>query len=85
MSKSYTFRFDKSKWSEQPMPWQIVPIYTEGFEIPPEISTFLNSEKVTFILELKGGVDKNKIKKDIGESLKNEQNLLFLPVADKLS
>ena len=82
LSKDYTFRFDKSYWGDQPMPWQIVPIYTEGSEIPTEISAFLNSEKVTFFLELKEKFWETKkhgdLMNSIAKALGNEQNLLFL-------
>jgi hypothetical protein len=84
LSKEYTFRFDKAHWEKEniPMPWQIVPIYTEGFEIPSEISHYSNSDKVTFILELKQELWTEKEHKilmnSIAKALGNEQNLLFL-------
>ena len=77
-SKDYSFRFDKSHWGNRPMPWQIMPIYTEGGDIPDEVQPFLNFDNVNFILEFKSDIDKNNVKRKIAESFKNEQILLFL-------
>lgn len=81
LSKDYTFRFDKSYWNT-PMPWQIVPIYTQENEIPNEVLSSFDSSKVTFVLELKSELQETEnykeIMNSIAEALQKEQNLLFL-------
>lgn len=81
LSDGYTFRFDKSHWQMNAMPWQIVPVFTPREEMPGEAKPYLRDGWVHFILEIRDFEDPktiNLIKRKTALLFEKEHIILFL-------
>lgn len=83
MSNNFTFKFDKNHyvWKEtNDYPWQIIPIWVEGTSIDYELKAEINKSNVTTIISIN---NREKIRKDILEVLKDSRIMLFCVMSVK--
>ncbi len=74
----YHFRFDKSYWNGRRLPWQIIPIESNLHNLPTNISDYVSTNHVNFILKIKPEVDRKEVKRRMASLFEDEQIIVFL-------
>lgn len=85
-SGGYTFRFDKNYFGDNASrsPWPIIPIWTESSELDPGIQSYINPDRVNFIVKLNRAALK-PIQEDLATLAKTPRIILFLRHVRKIT
>jgi len=74
-SGGYQFRFAQADWKGQPLPWQLIPLWTEKSEFKNVIEPRFDTFNTFYLINLN---DQDKIRNRLRDLLSNPERILFL-------